>query len=110
MIPYEIDFMGGAKNIMWPDANLFTDKHFEYLMRYIHSPISLSLQYVSLVAREERGRKDRRMIYRDYRYECLNSPLHELIHCIQTELGQSDSSSWTAEHGLYLPEAVIQTN
>ena len=33
MIPYEIDFMGGAQHLMWPDANLFTEDHILYLTR-----------------------------------------------------------------------------
>lgn len=43
---------------------------------------------------------------RDYYYKALFYPLHELIHCIQAELKQSDPTAWASEHGKYACESM----
>jgi hypothetical protein len=98
---YEIDFMGSAKMILYPDANLFMQEHLEYIDSHTCDRDlwnGASVKCKALVS---------------YRYECLFNILHELIHCIQTETKQTDEKAWSAEHdasrmALVLMKAVAQ--
>ncbi len=76
MASFEVDFQAANRSLLYPDANRFHRSHFDWI-----NTAKLNLPYAN------------------YYYDTLSFPEHELMHCIQMELKQTDpDSGWALEH------------
>ncbi len=86
---FELSFSGGkcitilmfagGETILFPDPAKYHEEHIKIWNEMAPKP---------------------NRIYRDFEYRCYCSPLHEIIHCLQSLEHTKDATSWKSEHGI----------
>ena len=84
----------GAPHIFYPNANLFDSRHIPFAMGTCqHHPALLhyirsSNPSVALLITAPLGNKHVR-VYREYEYQSIYTPPHEIVHALQTLISDS---------------------
>ncbi len=84
----------GAPHIFYPNANLFDSRHIPFAMGTCqHHPALLhyirsSNPSVALLITAPLGNKPVR-VYREYEYQSIYTPPHEIVHALQTLISDS---------------------